>query len=106
MIDPTRLLFIEPFDRSPEPIIDSLTRKITASLKKAKRGDCWMGSHMDVCGCRSSSCDQILPNGEITNSLAIHYVAFHRSSIPQEQLDKIEALSDGELEPTVKELWP
>jgi len=101
------VLYLEPCkDRTAKPIIDGLTRKITASLRKAKNVNGMFGWHTEPCGCNSSCCDHQLPNGLVTNSLAIHYIAFHRHEIPTEDIELIEALADGEEEPTVSELWP
>jgi len=69
-----------------------------------------MGVHQCTCGVYSHSCNYLLPSGDVTNSLCIHYVAFHREEISQEQLDKIDAMplySSETIEPTDKELaWP
>ena len=123
MIKEDWLLFIEPSgNRTLEPVIDSRTKKITAALRKAEKGvqhyrnkycdneewvdDFYMGYHTDACGCVSACSDRRLPNGRVTNTLAIHYVAFHRHEIPHEQLLEIDNLTEGEEEPTIKELWP
>lgn len=114
------LLFIEPSDnRTMEPIMDSLTRKMTASLRKSdagievdgvwtdkKDGGGYFGYHKDACGCISDSSNHRLSNGRITNNLCVHYVAFHRWEIPLAQLEEIASLEDGEEEPTTLELWP
>lgn len=122
MVKPEWLLFIEPSaNRTVEPIIDSYTRKMTAALRKAEKGTlsdyhkewvsyeqggCFFGWHEDNCGCTSDNTDFKLSNGEITNSLCIHYLAFHRWEVPTEQLKKVAALRDGEEDPTDTELWP
>ena len=67
-------------------------------------GNGWMGFHPCSCGADSTGQDSLLPNGEITNSLCIHYLAFHRDEISQEQLDRVNALDCGEEEPDAKEL--
>lgn len=51
-----------------------------------------MGTHECVCGERSHSYDVLLPNGFITNTLAEHYLLWHRDEIPPEQIEKISAL--------------
>jgi hypothetical protein len=120
MIKPEWLLFIEPSsNRTIEPIIDSYTKKMTASLRKSERGTverdgwmkyedggCYFGTHGDSCRCISDSTNRKLSNGEITNSLCIHYLAFHRWEISEEQLNRVASLLDGEEEPTIEELWP
>ena len=107
MIDHNLLLFIEPKQkRSKEPIIDNITKKMTASLRKSKVINTSFGKHKEICGCISSCAERELRNGERTNTLAIHYCAFHRNEISKEQIKRIENLHDGEEEPTVQELWP
>lgn len=67
----------------------------------------WMGVHQCSCGVYSHACNYLLPSGEVVNSLCIHYVAFHRDEIPQEQLDRISNMplySSETIEPTDEEL--
>lgn len=49
----------------------------------------YRGFHICSCGAVSGACNYLIPEGEIINSLCIHYLAFHREEVPQEQLDKI-----------------
>jgi len=58
---------------------------------------------MCVCGATSDNKDHWI-DGKLTNSLAIHYIAYHRSDVSPEELAKVEALSHGEVEPTEAEL--
>lgn len=105
MIDLNKLLYIEPKNRAvKDPIIDSLTRKMTYALRHPKDWDCTFGFYQDVCGCKSNLM-YFLQNGMETNELAIHYVAFHRDEIPEEQLDIINSFN-GEEVPILYELWP
>jgi hypothetical protein len=67
-------------------------------------GETWRGCHTCSCGSMSGAQNYSLPNLEVTNSLCIHYLAFHRDEISEEQLRRIEVLDDGEVEPTEKEL--
>jgi|ERR1051326_1657939 hypothetical protein len=84
------LLYIEPKDiRSATPLVDELTKRMTAALRKAKAGQCFMGFHTCNCGAHSSSCDFILPSGVQTNSLCIHYLAYHRPEVPRIELSKV-----------------
>jgi len=106
------LLMIVPSARtSPEPLIDELTRKMTAAWRNRDSSDyAYMGVH--VCGChaRSDNKDHWVrcpsPNQEfhLTNSLCIHYLAFHRADVPQTELDKVRRLPYGEEEPDEREL--
>ena len=52
----------------------------------------------------SDNTDYILLNGQQTNSLCIHYLAFHRDEVPAEELAKVTALEAGEAEPSAEEL--
>ncbi len=103
------LLFIEPkHPASPTPVIDGLTRRMCAALRTAKPGDYLFsascGIHRCVCGAVSTNCNYTLENGEVTNSLCVHYVAFHRNEVPAEQLARVAALPFGEVDPNDDEL--
>jgi hypothetical protein len=117
MISDTGILYVEPSrDISLKPVIDELTRKMTAALRQSQSGTFnpasqqfrvgsgFRGTHECACGVRSSNCDYRLPNGEITNSLCVHYLAWHRDELSPEQLDKVAALEYGEADPTKDEL--
>ena len=115
MIDNELLLFIEPSQEpSEEPLIDELTRKVAASFRKARKGFmgrqgwdegiCTRGFHLCSCGAMSSNVNYLLPNGEETNSLCIHYMAMHRAEVPEEQLERVRLLEDGEEEPSEREV--
>jgi hypothetical protein len=100
------LLFIEPGQQaSPNPVIDHITRSMSAAFRQA-RASAWAsgGYHRCCCGALSEDHEFHLPNGDLTNSLCVHYVAHHRSEVPQEQLERIEAFTFGEAEPTGEEL--
>lgn len=121
-VNPELLLFIEPENApSEEPVIDVLTKKMTASFRKAKKGaikdyskigheykfiedDGWMGFHNCFCGAKSGGQDFLLPNGEMTNENCIHYLAYHRDEIPQEQIARVYSLDDGQEIPSSLEL--
>lgn len=121
-VNPELLLFIEPKNKpSEKPILDELTRKLTASFRKAKVGviqdyECqdqgydfeennhWMGFHECSCGANAGGQDYLLPNGEMTNGNCIHYLAYHREEVPQEQLDRIANFNNGTKCPRVQEI--
>lgn len=100
------ICYVEPTDKPAEqPIIDHLTKKMVAAFRQAQPLPFgFMGVHQCNCGATSTSHDYVLPNGMITNSLCIHYLALHRETISSEQLELIGQFSFGELEPTVQEL--
>ncbi|MDJ0974950.1 MAG: hypothetical protein QNJ98_10860 [Planctomycetota bacterium] len=104
--DPDTLLFIEPWTRArAKPVIDELTRKMAGALRAAERTPYEsMGYEICACGAASLSHDLILPSGVVTNSLCVHYLAHHRTSIPEDQLTKVATLTCGEAEPNREEL--
>lgn len=106
MIDDQGVLYIEPSAKvSAEPVIDELTRKMVAAFRESEESMImWRGFHMCACGAASNNKDYVLPNGDKTNSLCVHYLAFHRDEVPASQLEKVQRLNSGEAEPTDKEL--
>lgn len=102
--------FIEPESkRAEQPIVDDYTRKIAYNIlhgengvvvsRNKTRGVFIMegvhtnGYHECICGAESEDSDfRIAPN-LYTNSLSAHYVAFHRESVPVEDLEKIRELT-------------
>ncbi|MFA5358564.1 MAG: hypothetical protein WC310_01925 [Patescibacteria group bacterium] len=105
MITDMGILYIEPSAKtSSEPVIDRYTRKMVAALRQGKEGLGYRGIHICKCGARSTNCDYTLPNGEQTNFLAVHYLAYHRDEVPQSELVKVDSLDCGEADPTPEEL--
>lgn len=51
----------------------------------------YKGFHTCICGAISTNYDMVLPDGRLTNSLALHYVQFHRAEVPENELVKIRA---------------
>lgn len=104
------LLFIEPGTAAtPEPQIDGLTKRLAAA---------WLGhdvghvghrhTHKCVCGARSDNRDhyvRMIDGKRLkTNSLAIHYLAFHRAEVPAAEIAKLDLLPDAEGNPTRSQL--
>lgn len=141
MDDPRFLLFIHAKEHASEqPIIDELTMKMTASLRKGILGaevpvdqiqwydkkherftihpikgiddykfvanNGWMGFFTCICDVHSGAQNFLLTNGDVTNSLCVHYLAYHRDEVSQEQLDRVAQLEDGMEMPTTQELHP
>lgn len=104
--EPEDVLYIRPGTRgTAEPVIDSLTRKMAAAYRAAESsGVLWRGFHICRCGARSTNTDYVLPGGAATNSLCVHYLAFHRDEVPPGELAKVAALTSGEAEPNTEEL--
>ncbi|MDB5292980.1 MAG: hypothetical protein JWL69_4221 [Phycisphaerales bacterium] len=101
-----RLLFIEPQEPpSSPPVLDTITRMMCAAFRQAKNSDYGYGGiHQCRCGANSSACDYFLPDGTMTNSLCVHYVAHHRNSVSFEELAIVAAFAWGEADPTDDEL--
>lgn len=101
------LLYVEPKSTSPVPLVDELTRKMAAAWRAATPDtDCWRGVHECTgkdCGVHSTNQDYHV-GGFMTNSLCVHYVAYHRIEIPEAELTKIRSLAFGEVEPNDDEL--
>ena len=106
MMRSPELLFIEPRQpASPTPVIDHITRKICAAFCQARDSEYACGGyHRCICGVLSEDHDFYLPNGDLTNSLCVHYVAYHRSEVPEQELARIDGFTFGEIEPTEREL--
>jgi len=100
------MFYIEPRNPpSEEPIIDGLTMKMVAALRKATLPHRQsLGFHTCVCGAKSDSTDFILPNGLRTNSLCVHYLAYHRAEIEDGELWAVDGLADGFEYPNSHEL--
>jgi hypothetical protein len=105
VINKSDLLFIEPSAKiSKEPVIDRTTKKMTAALRLATKGPGYRGVHQCACGVYSHNCNYFLAGEETTNSLCVHYLAFHRDEVPPEQIERVMRLGAGEANPTGKEL--
>ncbi|AYV76130.1 MAG: hypothetical protein Terrestrivirus4_178 [Terrestrivirus sp.] len=106
------LLFIEPKnDKSVEPVDDELTLFVEKLLNdaianKSKTMGVVMndGSWYDgvstkgwhVCRCKQTSSphDYEIYKGFYTNSLAAHYLRFHRNDVPEVELNKVRLLME------------
>jgi hypothetical protein len=102
------IMMVEPSGKtSTTPLIDELTRKMVAAWRKRRDSEHgYRGFHVCACGVFSDNKDHWVGNGDglLTNSLCVHYLAFHRDDVPQEELDKVRALAHGEEEPNEREL--
>jgi hypothetical protein len=102
------LLMVEPAGAPTDPIIDDLTRRITAAWRArrpSKRS--YRGRHNctgRLCLAVSDHFDHQIGRRR-TNSLCIHYVACHRGDLPAAELAKVAELpAGGDVEPTAEEL--
>jgi hypothetical protein len=92
--DNEHVLFIEPEEpASKVPVQDALSAKMRALMAQARRSDyVYFGFHQCICGAKSDTSDWILHTGQKTNSLAVHYLEFHRHEVPERELEKIRKL--------------
>lgn len=86
-------LMIEPNSSTKEiEINDELTKKVEEIMKTKKVVAMYRGFHICSCGQIGGNCDYEITIGKnkyITNILALHYIKFHRSEIPQSELKKL-----------------
>jgi hypothetical protein len=106
MIKSDGLLYIEPQGAAADqPVIDETTRKMAAAYAASTPSEFgYRGFHMCACSATSDNRDHYLADGTDTNSLCVHYLAFHRPEVPQFQLDKVAALDVEGIEPTAEML--
>jgi hypothetical protein len=110
VINSNGMLMVEPSAKvSAEPLIDSLTRKMCRAWRVRRIGpNRYKGVHFCSCGANSDNGQHFVTDGSgqerETNSLAIHYLAFHRPDLLEEELAKVRSLPDSEVEPTAQEL--
>jgi hypothetical protein len=97
-----KLLYIRPKNMpTEEPVIDDLTLRMVGALRSARSpsyGYC--GLHSCVRGALSDSSDRILPNGWMTNTLCVHYLAYHRTELPEKDRDAVGTLPPDKQAPT------
>jgi hypothetical protein len=102
-----KLLYIEPrLAPSPRPLVDELTRKMVMALRNHIRtGVKYMGWHECSCGAHSTNTDYLLPGGWWTNSLCVHYLAYHRTEVPASALATVASFpGSADCIPTQEEL--
>ena len=110
MISPAGFLMIEPSKpASAEPLIDEVTRKVVAIWRRKT----WTSGTIRCRGWHTCSCGAHSDNGmhrlgdvkgPETNSLMVHYVAYHRDEVPAADLVVIEECSITGEAPSEKEL--
>lgn len=101
--DDGHILFIEPEKAaSKEPVQDKLSAKMREAMKYARRSQPYFGVHQCVCGERSDAFDWILHTGQKTNSLAVHYLEYHRKEVPRSELKKVKNLPLPEVTDSVE----
>jgi hypothetical protein len=100
------VLFIEPRRlATDEPLIDELTMRMTGAVRRATAPrDRFLGVHVCICGAVSDSTNRILPNGEVTNTVCVHYLAYHRAEVPPTELDAVRRLPAHAEMPSPSEL--
>lgn len=92
ILDDSAILMIEPKSKKSEmPVIDELTVKMKDVLRRAKKGRRFKGVHRCICGKMSGS-QELFVGGKLTNSLAVHYLKWHRDDVPESELEKVRNL--------------
>ncbi|HXH27130.1 MAG TPA: hypothetical protein VNG90_04485, partial [Candidatus Acidoferrum sp.] len=81
------LLMIEPQTPATVPLVDSLTRAMTAAYRAATHTHTTLGIHVCKCGAPADAGDYQIGDTIITHSLCVHYLACHRSEVPEDQLE-------------------
>lgn len=121
------LLYVHPTQEgSEEPKLDNLTKKILwATRNKLGKGVLFESGKFELdmstkgthhcTGCNkkcpeSKAYDILIPGEIITNTLAVHYVAFHRDELSESEIAKVESIQvdeetlQSEADPTEEEL--
>jgi hypothetical protein len=100
------VLFIEPQQPpSDQPVIDDATRKMAGAYRRSQPSryeSC--GFHSCSCGAISDHVNHVLPDGTLTNSLCVHYLAYHRHEVSAFELGYARQLSEDGVLPTSDEL--
>jgi len=98
------ILFMEPqLQRLNNPILDELTINLaTLFVNNVARGTIGaesfeenifsLGMHECKCGRLSQSTDYLLHDGLMTNSLCVHYLAYHRNEISESEINNLTLL--------------
>jgi hypothetical protein len=92
--DGKHVLFIEPRQAAAkEPVQDELSAKMHEAMSRARPTEgFYLGYHQCICGAKSDTRDWLLESGQKTNSLAVHYLEYHRHEVPEIELKKIRKL--------------
>ena len=102
--DDEHVLFIEPKKgASKKPVQDELSADMREALEHAGQPNyVYFGFHQCICGAKSDSTDRILHTGQTTNSLAVHYLEYHRDEVPPSELEKVRKVCESvrQLRPT------
>jgi len=86
------LLMIEPKSKiKEESVKDKYTANMNNLLTKATKTAFYKGWHTCACGERSGNAE-LTVSGYVTNSLAVHYLEFHRSEVPATELEKLDKI--------------
>lgn len=79
------------------PLVDDLTR-VMCAIWRHHRYDSehgYRGWHTCACGAMSDDREHRIRGWLLTNSLCVHYLAFHRDEVPTEEIEKVWALARG-----------
>ena len=79
-------------DKQDTPIEDEWVELLEKALDEGKVAVRYKGFHTTPCGQHSSSCDYLLKDGSITNSLAAFYLKWYRSAIGKKDWERLNSL--------------
>ncbi len=106
MIKNDGFCFVEPPSLTlTDPIIDATTRKAAALARACTTSQHGYRGIHECTGCSqagSDNRDHYLPDGRMTHSLLVHYVACHRSSLSAADLAFLEGLTE-EIDVSIEE---
>lgn len=95
MIDMNGFLMIEPCGPVEPSVRDALTVATEAAILSARLGERYRGFHVCCCGARSDNGERFIQIGSrqyLTNSLAAHYMEFHRSEVPARDIELVRSI--------------
>jgi hypothetical protein len=99
------ILFINGKQKaSDRPYIDTLTKKVAGALDLGLPAKVRRKSYRCACGVQTDRPEVVLPGGVKVHPLAVHFLAWHRSSIPSSQRRKVRDLQVVPMSPTVEQL--
>lgn len=90
-LDEKHVLFIEPRKNAAKvPVQDELTTDMREAMEHAARSEyVFFGHHRCICSAASDPYDWFLNTGHKTNSLAVHYLEYHRAEVPRGEMKKV-----------------
>lgn len=95
IFDNKHLMFIEPKIKKSELAINDELSEFAAYLQKNMKSNNDFTKGFYVCSCKKAFSDSVTYSVNLsgekvkTNSLLLHYVQYHRSEIPESEINKL-----------------